>query len=91
MQGLKDFKPKLFYSVQIDTFIPKDHELRSILTCIDFSFVRSKVKDKYFNILQKIMDIPPTDLNALTGELTAPTKCFKPLLRVASLKNVTVG
>lgn len=47
MLGQKDFKPKLFYSVQLENLVPEDHELRQILRAIDFEPVRVKVCDKY--------------------------------------------
>jgi len=56
MLGKKQFEPKLFYSVQLEGLVPSDHELRRIESLIDFSFVRSKVKDLYSHTGQPSVD-----------------------------------
>lgn len=47
MLGNKRFEPKIFYSIRLDDMVPSDHELRKVLSMVDFSFVRSLVRDKY--------------------------------------------
>lgn len=47
MLGNKRFRPKMFYSVQLDNLVPQDHELRKVLSLVDFSFIRGLVRDKY--------------------------------------------
>ena len=42
-----DSQQKLFYNVDIEKRIPKDHILRKIKDKIDFSFIYSEVKDMY--------------------------------------------
>ena len=42
-----DTQQKLFYNVDIEKRIPKDHILRKIKDKIDFSFIYSEVKDMY--------------------------------------------
>jgi transposase len=56
MLGKKDYKPKMFYAIQMDQLVPDDHELRKILSLVDFRFVRSKVKDKYSHTGQPGVD-----------------------------------
>ncbi len=47
MLGNKQFKPKMFYSVQLESLVPQDHELRKVLSAVDFGFIHSLVRDKY--------------------------------------------
>lgn len=47
MLGNKEFKPKMFYSVQMNSLVPQDHELRKVLSLVDFSFVHNMVREKY--------------------------------------------
>lgn len=56
MLGKKDYKPKMFYTIQMDQLVPDDHELRKILSLVDFRFVRTKVKDKYSHTGQPGVD-----------------------------------
>ncbi len=46
--GEKHFeKRKLFYNLNIEKRIPKDHPLRAVKKMIDFDFIYKEVKDKY--------------------------------------------
>ena len=47
MLGNKRFKPKMFYSVQLENLVPQDHELRKVLSLVDFSFIQGLVRNKY--------------------------------------------
>lgn len=47
MLGNKEFKPKMFYSVQLNNLVPQDHELRKVLSLVDFSFIHNMVCEKY--------------------------------------------
>lgn len=47
MLGNKDFKPKMFYSVQLENLVPQDHELRKVLSLVNFSFIHKLVRNKY--------------------------------------------
>lgn len=47
MLGNKQFKPKMFYSVQLDSLVPQDHELRKVLSLVNFSFIHNLVRKKY--------------------------------------------
>lgn len=56
MLGDKEFKPKMFYSVQLDELVPQDHELRRVLSSVDFSFIRGIVSNKYSRTGQPSVD-----------------------------------
>lgn len=47
MIGDKKNTKKLFYTVDINDYIPEDHFLRLIDRHVDFSFIRDKVRDLY--------------------------------------------
>lgn len=47
MLGNKQFEPKMFYLVQLNNLVPQDHELRKVLSLVNFSFVHGLVHDKY--------------------------------------------
>lgn len=47
MLGHKEFQPQLFSAVDIEKLIPKNHLLRKIEKCVDFSFIRELTCDLY--------------------------------------------
>src|ERR687885_2693711 len=40
MLGRKEFRPKLFYHLCLEDYVPQDHLLRRVAAAVDFSFVR---------------------------------------------------
>ena len=47
MIGHKEYQPKLFSTVDIESIIPKNHLLRKIDKAIDFSFIRDFTSHLY--------------------------------------------
>lgn len=47
MLGSKQFKPKMFYSIHLNSLVPQDHELRKVVSLVNFSFIHKLVRDKY--------------------------------------------
>jgi len=47
MQGKKEFKPKLFYNLNLDSLVPADDFYRKIYHSIDFHFLY-KATEKYY-------------------------------------------
>src|SRR5919199_6331260 len=40
MLGRKEFRPKLFYHLCLEDYVPEDHLLRRVAAAVDFGFVR---------------------------------------------------
>ena len=39
MLGRKEFRPKLFYHLNLEDYVPEDHLLRRVAAAVDLSFV----------------------------------------------------
>jgi len=49
LQGKKEFKQRIYYNIDLDSLVPKDHFLRRLDSLISFDFVRDITKDYYSN------------------------------------------
>ena len=47
MQGKKEFKQRIYYNINLDSLVPKDHFLRRLDKLTSFDFVRDITKDCY--------------------------------------------
>ncbi len=47
MIGRQEYQPTLFSTVNIESFIPKNHLLRKLDSILDFSFVREMTEHLY--------------------------------------------
>jgi transposase len=47
MRGQKQFTPKLYYEMSLETQVPPDHRLRRLAKVLDFQFIREQTKDLY--------------------------------------------
>ena len=47
MQGKKEFKQRIYYNIDLDSLVPKDHFLKRLNRLLSFDFVRSITKDYY--------------------------------------------
>lgn len=47
MQGKKEFKQRIYYNIDLDSLIPKDHFLKRLDSLVSFDFVRDITKDYY--------------------------------------------
>jgi len=47
LQGKKEFKQRIYYNIDLDSLIPKDHFLKRLESLVSFDFVRDITKDYY--------------------------------------------
>jgi transposase len=47
LQGKKEFKQRIYYNIDLDSLVPKDHFLKRIDRLVSFDFVRDITKDYY--------------------------------------------
>ena len=47
MQGKKEFKQRIYYNINLDSLVPKDHFLKRLDKLISFDFVRDITIDYY--------------------------------------------
>ena len=56
MQGIKNFSPKLFYSLSLDTLVPQDDFYRKLNTNINLHFLYKQTKKYYGTEGQESID-----------------------------------
>ena len=56
MQGRKDFKPRLFYTLSLEKLVPEDHELRSFAAVLRLDWLRGATADLYSHTGQPSVD-----------------------------------
>lgn len=47
MQGKKEFRQRIYYNINLDSLIPKNHLLRRLDKLVSFDFVRDITRDYY--------------------------------------------
>jgi transposase len=47
LQGKKEFKQRIYYNIDLDSLVPKDHFLKRLDSLVSFDFVRDITKDYY--------------------------------------------
>lgn len=47
MQGKKEFKKRIYYNIDLDSLVPKDHFLKRLDSLVSFDFVRGITKEYY--------------------------------------------
>ena len=47
MQGKKEFNKRIYYNIDLDSLVPKDHFLKRLASLVSFDFVRDITKDYY--------------------------------------------
>lgn len=47
MQGKKEFKKRIYYNIDLDSLVPKDHFLKRLDRLVSFDFVRDITRDYY--------------------------------------------
>jgi hypothetical protein len=62
MQGKKDFTPRLFYQLSLDSLVPSDDFYRKISRTIDFRFLYKATKGYYGTEGNESMVIEPVEI-----------------------------
>lgn len=56
MQGHKEFKPRLFYTLSLERLVPEDHELRRFAAVLGLDWLRGATADLYSHTGQPSVD-----------------------------------